>query len=300
MTIRPMRGAKPTKPLDQFPFLVSAKIDGLRAIVKDGTVYSKTMLPIPNQQIQERFGHLHGLDGELTVGLAYATGPEDDVFDRSRGPIMRKDCEADFRFNVFDLWNEPSTPAYVRIDKLHAFSKEPGVEIVHHFIAHCETAVEMLHDQMVAQGYEGCMLRQHEAPYKWGQSTEREAHLLKIKRFTTAEAIILDVIEQQANTNEAKKDELGRTKRSSAKAGKVGKGTFGAFLVRDLVTNVEFTVGMGPGLTDLLRDNLWQRREELPGQIITYRYQACGTKAAPRLPAFLRFRDAIDTDEAPQ
>lgn len=299
MNPRPMRGTKPTKPLDQFPFLVSPKIDALRAFVKDGVVYSKTMKPLPNKQVQERFGHLHGLDGELSVGPAHALHPEDDVYDRSRGPIMRKDCEADFRLNVFDIWNEPGTPAHARIAKLHAFANEPGVEIVQHYIAHCETAVEILHDQFVAQGYEGAMLRQDYAPYKYGESTEKEGYLLKLKRFTTAEAIILDVIEQQANTNAAKKDELGRTKRSSAKAGKVGKDTFGAFLVRDLTTNVEFTVGMGPGLTDLLRNDLWQRREELPGQIITYRYQACGTKVAPRIPAFLRFRDSIDTDEAP-
>jgi DNA ligase 1 len=65
-----MRGVKPTKELIQFPYLVSPKIDGLRALVKDGVVYSKTMKPIPTRRVQELFGHLHGADAELTVGPA--------------------------------------------------------------------------------------------------------------------------------------------------------------------------------------------------------------------------------------
>ena len=142
------------------------------------------------------------------------------------------------------------------------------------------------------------MLRQADAYYKYGQATERQAFLLKLKPFRDAEAEVIGYVEQMENTNMATTDELGYTKRSSSKAGKVGKGTFGAFLVRDLETGAEFSVGNGPGLTQAKRDEFWAKRDELIGQIITYKYQEVGTKEAPRLPQFLRFRDRIDLSEA--
>lgn len=302
--LKPMRGVAPTKPLTDFPYLVSPKIDGLRALVKDGVVYSKTMKPIPNQQVQALFGHLHGADGELTVGPDRKTSLDDDVFDRSRGPIMRKDCEADFQFWIFDRWDCPNRSAYQRI-RFHAGIPASWkgslswrhTSFIHHGLVVDQERLDYEISRALDAGYEGLMLRRPDAPYKYGQSTEKEGYLLKLKPFKDADAVILGVIEQQTNTNEATTDALGYTKRSSAKAGKIGKGTFGAFLVRDLVTGAEFSVGNGPGLTTQMRDDLWAQRAELPGKYITYKYQEIGTKDAPRLPQFLRFRDATDISE---
>lgn len=293
--LKPMRGVAPKSDLTDFPYLVTPKIDGMRALVKDGVVYSKTMKPIPNKQVQAKFGHLHGADGELTVGPPYTISPEDDVFDRSRGPIMRKDCVSDFQFHVFDVWDAPELPALRRAEYVwDRFYASRVASIVSHFPVHSAFEVQAALEQSLESGYEGVMLRQAYAPYKYGQSTEKEGYLLKLKPFEDAEAIILDVIEQQTNTNEATKDELGYAKRSSAKSGRVANGTFGAFLVRDLRTGAEFSVGNGPGLTAVLRNELWSNRDALVGKIITYKYQEIGTKKAPRLPQFLRFRDPID------
>ena len=296
--IRPMRGVHPTQPLTDFPYLASPKIDGLRMWVKDGVVLSKTGKPIPNRQVQALFGHLHGADGEGTVGPAHKTSPEDDVFDRSRGPIMRKDGEADFQFHIFDMWDKPHVSAAQRNrDMWDRFHDLGTLSIVRQLDVYSEVEVQMTLERYLEEGYEGMMLRQSFAGYKYGQSTEREGCLLKLKPFKDAEAVVLGVVEQMENTNAAEKNELGYTKRSSAKAGKVGKGTFGAFLVRDLTTGVEFSVGNGPGLTQAKRDELWAQREDMSGRIITYKFQEIGTKGAPRLPQFLRFRDPIDISE---
>jgi DNA ligase 1 len=298
MIVKPMRGVKPTQPLNRFPYLASPKIDGLRAIVKDGAVYSKSMKPIPQPRVQELFGHLHGADGELVIGEPYSTGPDDDVFDRSRGILMRKTPEpdADIRFYVFDIWDAPHAVAAGRVPTGGAF-KGNGVHIVEHTVVRNQQEVDEYLSRCLAQHYEGAMLRQAHAFYKYGQATERQAYLLKLKPFVDGEAEIIGYAEQMENTNVATTDELGYTKRSSAKAGKVGKGTFGAFLVRDLETGAEFSVGNGPGLTQAKRDEFWAKRDELVGQIITYKYQEVGTRDAPRLPQFLRFRDRIDLSE---
>ncbi len=54
----------------RFPLLASAKLDGVRAIVRDGVVYSRSNKPIPNKFVQQQFKHLEHFDGELIVGFA--------------------------------------------------------------------------------------------------------------------------------------------------------------------------------------------------------------------------------------
>ena len=54
----------------KYPVIASVKCDGIRAIVKDGVVYSRTMKPIPSEVVQQKFGkpEYDGLDGELVTG----------------------------------------------------------------------------------------------------------------------------------------------------------------------------------------------------------------------------------------
>jgi len=44
------------------------KLDGIRAIVINGVVMSRSLKPIPNAFVQEKFGGLEHYDGELIVG----------------------------------------------------------------------------------------------------------------------------------------------------------------------------------------------------------------------------------------
>ena len=294
-----MRGVHLSTPLREFPYLVSPKIDGIRMWVRDGVVLSKTGRPIPNRQIQALFGHLHGADGEGTVGPPHKCFPNDDVFDRTRGPVMAHDREAEFQFWVFDCWELPEMPAAMRYRRvLSHYGVDYGhADIITQQLADTQGQVDQHLSEYLDAGYEGCMLRQAGAPYKFGTSTEREGYLLKLKPMQTGSAVILAVVEQQENTNAATRDNQGYTKRSSAKGGKVGKGTFGAFLVRDLKTGAEFSVGNGPGLTAAKRAEFWARRDALIGDYLYYSFQEIGTKNAPRLPQFLRFRPAMDISE---
>lgn len=63
-------------PLDKvsFPIYVSTKFDGIRALVIDGVVYSRSLKPIRNKHVQNLFGkpEYEGFDGELVVGDIYA------------------------------------------------------------------------------------------------------------------------------------------------------------------------------------------------------------------------------------
>jgi DNA ligase-1 len=298
-----MRGVKPDKHPLVFPLIASPKIDGIRAMVKDGVVFSKTMKPIPNPVIQEMFGHLQGFDGELTVGPAFPLNEADDVYARSRGPIMRGYAEegVDFRFNVFDRWDMPDVPFVDRLIHLNndaltnpTYLPSNGARIVRHTSITDQDHLDQVEAEALSCGYEGLMLRAPFGRYKYGQSTEREGLLLKLKRFEHGEALIMGILEEMENTNEAKMSSDGSKVRSSSKAGKVGKATLGAFKVQDMVSGLTFNVGNGKGLTDAMRLWLWHQRRSLPGQILRYRYQAVGTVGAPRLPLYDGFRDPID------
>lgn len=300
-SVRPMRGVKPSQFLQHFPYYASPKIDGLRALVKDGVVYSKTMKPLPCKKLHELFGHLHGADAEITVGPCSKTDPEDDVFDRSRGPVMQINGDADFRIWIFDRWDTPHLPAFERLkyefDWQDQTEFNARINYVVHEIIKTQEELDLYLKRRMEQGFEGAMIRAMNGRYKYGQSTEKEGYLLKLKPLNTSDALIIGYEEQYANTNEATTDELGYTKRSSSKAGKVPKGTFGAFIARDVITGVEFRVGNGPGLTQAVRDEFWANRENLVGRYMTYSYQEIGTKNAPRLPQFINFRPDWDISE---
>ena len=54
MTFKPMLLPRETPDLDklQYPIIASAKLDGIRCLIKDGVALSRTLKPIPNKSIQ--------------------------------------------------------------------------------------------------------------------------------------------------------------------------------------------------------------------------------------------------------
>ena len=140
-------------------------------------------------------------------------------------------------------------------------------------------------------GYEGVMLRPPDGPYKQNRSTLREGYLIKLKRFTDAEAVCIGYGELMHNGNEAVTNELGRTARSSAQAGLIPGGTLG-YLLCKTPDGVEFKIGTGFDAAD--RADLWAEQDKLMGRIVKYKSFPVGVKDAPRHPVWLGFRHPDD------
>jgi DNA ligase-1 len=150
------------------------------------------------------------------------------------------------------------------------------------------------HEQRrLSAGYEGLILRSISGGYKFGRSTVREGIMLKLKRFTDEEAVVVDFEEQMHNGNEATVDNLGRTKRSSHKANKVGKGTLGKLVCESERYSDLFRIGTG--FTDAQRQQIWDYRHTYKGKLVKFKHQPYGQKDAPRTPVFLGWRDKRDT-----
>jgi DNA ligase-1 len=291
---KPMLAGKAPADLStlSYPRVLSPKLDGIRAVILGGVVYSRNLKPIPNKHIQRMFGNrkYNGLDGELIVG----DPTHKDCYRNTMSVVMADAATHDeIRFFVFDDFSKPLLSYIQRRKlaqtKLYHISHMPLLQ--QRMANNAEDVVEYEEFCLLA-GYEGAMIRSTTGQYRFGRATVRTAELLKLKRFEDSEARIVDSEAKEHNGNEQQRDELGRSKRSSHKAGKVTLNTLGTLRVVDVHTGEAF--GLGTGFSDAQRAELWSRRATLPGLIVKYKYFPMGNKAAPRFPVFLGFRDVID------
>ena len=145
---------------------------------------------------------------------------------------------------------------------------------------------------MLAQGAEGIMLRDSDAKYKCGRSGTKNPELQKVKRFVDNEFLVIGFEPKYTNTNEAKINELGRTERSTAKAGMKALDTMGALILQTKEGEV-FTCGSG--FTDKLRDTMWAERDGLIGKLAKVKYFDVGNGyKVPRFPVFVAIRHKDD------
>lgn len=259
----------------KFPVLVQPKLDGIRCIITDGVAYSRNLKPIPNKFIQETVKDWPNpkrgfYDGELML-------QEHTInFSEVSSAVMSAEGEPDFVFcSFFKDFSECKSKHYRDVMTSGALQQKD---------------VESLVSRHKELGYEGTMLWNYNQHYKFGRSTKKDQYLLKVKEFIDDEAEVIGIVEKMKNNNKAEKDALGRTKRSSAKAGKVPAGVMGALVLRWRGTEFE----IGTGFTAAQRKEIWENRGEIIGSIVKFKYQEVGSKGRPRFPSFLGFRHKDD------
>lgn len=258
--------------------LCSPKLDGIRCLGINGVAMSRSMKPIPNQHVQALFatGLLDGLDGELIVGSA--TAP--DVFRKSSAAVMTKDGEPDFTFYVFDCFdidadfNERYAQILPRVYQLNEAGIPNAMQVVHELITGIN-ALEAYEAEMLAQGYEGVMIRSVTGQYKQGRSTINEGILLKLKRFTDDEFEI-----------------IGFEERTNSEG--VGYSDLGALILRH--PNGQFNCGTGFSAKE--RQQIWNDKAMYLGKIAKVKHFESGAKDLPRFPVWLGLRDPLDMDSS--
>jgi DNA ligase-1 len=281
--MKPMLACEADLPKLKFPVLASPKLDGVRALVRDGGVLSRSLKPIPNRHVQMMFGRpeLEGFDGELILGDP--THPE--AYRRTVSAVMSIEGEHAVDFHVFDRWDREYP--YKEVSLSYWLIIPIYSTPIHN--------MEKLEEYEVAKldkGYEGVMLRDPQSPYKFGRSTAKEGYLLKLKRFADSEAEIIGFEELMHNQNEATLNETGHIERSTKQVGLLHADTLGALIVRDIHSGVEFKIGTG--FTAAERQKFWNIRATLRGALVKYLYFPTGSKVKPRFPSFQGFRHQID------
>jgi DNA ligase-1 len=272
-----------------YPVLASPKLDGIRCVIRNGKALSRSLKPIPNKVLREyleSLPKLEGLDGELMI---------DDVsFQEITSCVMspNDNPHSGWYYGVFDKHTQTDLSFIKRLRIAESTVEDLDnhrVLFVDHDLIDNEEQLLSFESDCLAEGFEGVMLRDPEGRYKYGRSTLREGGLLKLKRFLDDEAVVVGVVEQMHNDNEAFTGELGQTKRSTAKAGKRPANTLGALVVEHK-TFGQFEIGTG--FTQAQRDDIWTK--DAIGQLVKFKYQPVGVKDKPRCPVFLGFRSTED------
>lgn len=303
MKFRPMLAASFENPQEyeselvflNYPVLVSPKIDGIRLMKPPGSpAMSRSWTPLPNQRLQEfltgdaLFNHL---DGEVVVG---EDPTKAGIFNETQSAIMTRHDERPFSLWFFDFWENPNEVFSIRNGLAEATVNEcrrRGMMNVN-FVTHktCNNPQEVIAAETEAldAGFEGLMIRAVNAPYKFGRSTLKQQGLIKVKRYTDAEATVVGFEELERNQNEQTRNAFGLAKRSSHRAGKVAAGTLGKLILESPDWG---QFACGSGLDYEMRDEIWQNQERYLGKTVTFKFQAHGTLEKPRTPIFKGFRE---------
>jgi DNA ligase 1 len=262
--------AAEVKTFEELPeshYRVSLKLDGIRAYVAlspEGkpVVYSRTHKPIPNLQVQDRFGRvsLLGLEGEL--GLK-----ESSQFSSVQSVVMSRDKVDDtLCFNAFP---------WCVVEKNNALRVYGVFYLVEELVAREDIRAKWK-DMQSCRSYpiEGLMFRRAcldpKEPYKEGRSTLKEGCLIKWKAKKSSEYTLVGV--------EEARDKHGYP-----------KGELGALVLRDHPADPPFKVGTG--FSSAQRKELWATQETLKGKPVEVEYMNLHESGIPRHPVFKGFRD---------
>jgi DNA ligase-1 len=255
---------------------IEPKLDGIRcfAVVRNGTatLYARSGKVISNF--------------DDTIGKELETLPE-GCYD---GEIMGEDFIALMRqayrkegvetsgtyLSLFDylplndwLTKETTMSARDRYGKMYTYLWHAGeLKYLRHVerrtIAADYEQILKIHDEYVALGYEGAMIKDVHAPYKFGRGYE----VMKLKSFHDVDLKIKGLLE-------------GTGKHT---------GKLGSVVVE--YNGVE--VQVGSGLTDELREKVWNDQESFLGRTIEVRYQEVTPDGSLRFPTFVCFRNDRD------
>ncbi len=239
------------------PFLVSEKLDGVRALWDGRRLWFRSGLPIAAPA-----GFLAQLppaplDGELWLGR----GRFETLVGTVRRAVPDETSWAGVRFMAFDLPREAGSFER-RAAALNALARghgQPAWSVVPQRRVASATALQTWLAEVLAAGGEGLMLHRADALWRGGRS----ADLLKIKPLSDAEAQV-----------------VGHAAGQGRHAGRLG-----ALRVRT-PDGIEFK--LGTGLSDALRD-----QPPPLGSWVTFTYRGVTDAGVPRFAAFLRLREAV-------
>lgn len=237
-------------------YLVSEKLDGVRALWDGKTLRFRSGKPIHAPAWFTAPLPAHPLDGELWMGR--------DSFDRLSAAVRRHvPLESEWKTITYQVYELPGgTGSFsARIAMLQASAAQaalPWLHVVPQVRVKDKAALKLKLAHVVRQGGEGLMLHRADALWQAGRSDV----LLKLKLQQDAEAIVV-----------AHKTGQGKY-----------QGMLGALVV---MTPQGRRFRLGTGFSDAQR-----RNPPAVGSTVTYRYRGFTSTGLPKFASFLRIRES--------
>jgi len=211
---------------------MSLKLDGLRAIHKDGKLYTR------NGHVIQGVGHITDalsrinwpFDGELMV--------PGEHFQTSSGALRSFADSPTAVYNIFDV---PFTqdPFHIRLSQLENIKShlpEPHIGFVKHILVKDKDKVAATFQKALDNGYEGLVLKTPNHIYQ----TKRSSDWLKLKNVLSKDLPIIGFFE--------------------------GQGKYVGSLGGIIVDHNGTAVKVGGGFSDVLRDAIWANQSEYLGK----------------------------------
>lgn len=302
--------------LVRFPVIVQPKIDGVRALNLNGTLTGRSLDPFKGFGITDYFSRdeFVGLDGEMILGENPAC--PDRLCSATTGAMGRFKGVTEMpnlTWWVFDDLTQPGWEYWRRYGALKrrlAGLKHPRLRLVPMYEVHGPNELKSFISQFAEEGYEGTIIRSPDAPAKPGRATLKGQELWRVKPWADFEILVTGITEGRMNLNEAKKNTLGRTERSSAKDGQVPNGQVGSIQgtlladFRDPITGktlfkkgLAVTAGSGEMSVEEAI-HFFKNPQLIVGHIAKVKHMTHGVKDLPRFPTFVSLRLAEDMSRA--
>jgi len=276
-----------------YPMLASMKLDGIRAIFKDGELYSRSLKILPNIHLHTKFNNLKEyskrnnviLDGEL-----YCTSVS---FNELSGIIRSDDKELpyDLEFWCFDCLSEENKYFGARI-KDYEWIRQEGLHPVTQKEVNSAYEVNACFEYALKQGFEGLILRNPTGYYKFGRCRSKANEMYKVKPFITYDSKIIGITQatEAREGSEKKINELGRSTTSQKKEDRIPVNKAAGFIVNYKGKPLE--VGLAKH-TKEMREDIWKNKDNYIGKVIEYRCMEVGMNVdgLPRHANFVRYRE---------
>lgn len=285
----------------KYPLLVSTKLDGIRCIFYKGEILSRSLKPIQNEQLRNRFEPLRKYSEQSNVILDGEIYSPKRTFQSITHFVMTQNLETevlpeDLKFYCFDtlIEEKPNEPFNKRSERGQIITQNFSsiAEYVVQREANSEYKVLEIFETVLNEGYEGLILRDPEGRYKFGRGTVKEGLIYKLKPFVTFESQITGIVQSTAVNEEAEKktNELGRSVTSKKKDDRHVIEKASAFWVKYEGKDLKVTLAM----TDEEKEEVWKNKTSYIGKTIEYKGMMVGAKDVPRHPVMLRFRQDKD------
>lgn len=278
----------------QYPMFASFKLDGIRCIFKDGEMLSRSLKPIRNKKLQEKFQFLKDMSKNIGIfdGELYA---HDLTFQEITHFVMTEDIGEeqlpnDLKFYCFDYYGGEDCVNRLFKDRIDNYnrvlSKYDACVCVEQFKVNSKNDVDLLFEKALELGYEGLILKHPDSLYKFGRGTFKEGSIYKVKPFKTYDLPILDVYERMENVGESKINELGYKQKEKHNDDMKPTGIAAGFLTEfnDKPMKVTLTG------TEEFRKEIWNNKESYIGKVMEIKGMEVGSKDVLRHPIFVRFR----------
>lgn len=288
----------------KFPVICQTKVDGTRLLHITGKSTGRSLKQYKNKYTSNLFSDekYAWLDGEAYAGTdMYAQ----DLCRKTTSALNRIEGEPFVSWMVFD-YVDPAIihlPYEARlkllqchISTMQAEGKiDSRVSVVPWELVYNMEELLKFEQEQLALGAEGIILRDPNGMYKNGRSTVKEGGLLRIKRFTSEEAVCIGIKEGNTNNNEAKTNELGKTERSSHKENMTPNGEVGTIIAKSLKKGLTFDCSPG-NMTQAECKYYFEHQDELIGKVFTFKHFAHGAKDSYRFATFVSLR--MDEDRS--